>query len=375
MPERVLAREMKFRMVGMCRTAGELTYTAMSVVLAALGWSAMSIVAANVARSMIRLIAMVSVVPRADWLTPCPPSLTTARAMLRFGVPMSVGTAAGFASRRVDNAIVSGLFGVNVVSAYNLAYNVADVPAVQVGEQIGDVLLPSFAKLDPSLRKAALVRSTGLLALVTFPLAVGVGAISQPLVDALLKPEWHDVGPMLAILSALSVTRPSGGQSRRTCSHANQTRVDAALEVLKLVALVALLLTVGRAGPLWACAGVGGAFALHALASMAVVQLDGVRVSTLAARCVPPLAACVPMVAAVQIVHVALKWLGVHSSWLLLVTELLAGALAYPLAALVIARSAARDMIDLLRRARHQRPSSTESTVSSSDICGVNPST
>ena len=73
------------------------------------------------------------------------------------------------------------------MGAYNLAYNVADVPAVQVGEQIGDVLLPSFAKLEPAARKAALVRSTGLLALVTFPLAVGLGAIAQPLVDALLR--------------------------------------------------------------------------------------------------------------------------------------------------------------------------------------------
>lgn len=38
MPERVLARGMRFRQIGLCRTAGELAYTATSVGLAAVGW-------------------------------------------------------------------------------------------------------------------------------------------------------------------------------------------------------------------------------------------------------------------------------------------------------------------------------------------------
>ena len=376
MPERVLAREMRFRTVGMCRTLAEVSYTIVSVVLAALGWGGMSIVAGNVARSVVRLAAMAGAVPRRDWLTPTRISVSTVRAMLRFGVPMSVGTAAGYASRRVDNAIVSGLFGADIVGAYNLAYNVADVPAVQVGEQIGDVLLPSFSKLEPAARKAALVRSTGLLALVTFPLAVGLGVIAQPLVDALLRPEWHDVGPMLALLSALSVVRPIGWTISSYLLSRDKTRIDAVLEVLKLVALVALLLTVGRRSPLWACAGVGAAFGLHAYASMVVVEkLDGVRVTVLAARCAPPLVACVPMALAVLAVHMAMAWVGVHVRWLLLVAEIATGAVVYPAAAFLLARESSRDLLDLLRRARHHRASSTESTVSSSDICGENPST
>ena len=210
MPERVLAREMRFRVVGVCRTAGELSYTVASVALAALGCGGMSIVVANVLRSAVRLATMCASVPRASWLAPSRLSMSTVRDMLRFGLPMSVGNAAGFASRRVDNAIVSGLFGADVVGAYNLAYNVADVPAVQVGEQIGDVLFPSFANMDGPRRRAALLRSTGLLALVTFPLAVGLGAIAPTTVETLLRPEWHDVAPMLAVLSVLSVVRPVG---------------------------------------------------------------------------------------------------------------------------------------------------------------------
>ncbi|HXX68221.1 MAG TPA: oligosaccharide flippase family protein [Polyangiaceae bacterium] len=352
MPERVLARDMRFRVIGVCRTAAELTYTFTSVGLAALGHGGMSIVIANVARSSVRLIAMAATVPRADWLEPSPLSLPIVRAMFRFGLPTSVGTAAGFASRRVDNAIVSGLFGTDVVSAYNLAYNLADVPAVQVGEQIGDVLLPSFSAMSGGERKTALVRSTGLLAFVTFPLAVGLGAIAPTLVDAVLKPDWHDVGPMLALLSVLSVVRPIGWTISSYLMAQDRPRIDAVLEVGKLVGLIALLLTMGRLGPLWTCGAVGIAFGLHALASMWVVQaIDGISAVRLAARCAAPLLACVPMVVAVLAVRIALAHAVSAPRGVGLFAEIVAGALAYGLSVMLLARPLAREVLDLLRRA------------------------
>ena len=328
--------------------------------------------------------------------------------MVRFGLPMSVGNAAGFASRKVDNMIVSGLFGADLVGAYNLAYNVADVPAVQVGEQIGDVLFPSFASMDGARQRAALVRSTGLLALVTFPLAVGLGAVAPTAVQTLLPPEWSDVAPMLAVLSVLSVVRPVGWTIASYLLAQDRPRIDAALEVLKLASLVGLLLTLGRAGPLWACSAVGIAFALHALASMVVVQvMDGIRVTAFLRRTAPPLLACVPMVVAVLAARHAMSRLRhwPHLSRL----PPLPGSMTRP----GRGASARRDRRGrrrvrrrrALRRARggsgrgrprcgsrggaargrppassraapdYQRPSSTESTVSSTDRRGMKPRT
>jgi PST family polysaccharide transporter len=356
MPERVLAREMRFRVIGVCRTIGEVAYTLTSVWLAAFGWGAMCIVFANVARSVVRLAALWRSVPRTEWLTPTRLSAGTARAMLRFGLPMSVGTAAGFAARRVDNAIVSSLFGTGVVGAYNLAYNLADVPGTQVGEQIGDVLLPSFSHMQPPEQKAALVRSTGLLALVTFPLAVGLGAIAPTLVAAVLRPEWHDVGPMLAVLSILSIARPVGWTISSYLLARNRPRIDAVLEILKVAALVVLLVTVGRLGPLWACTAVGFAFVLHAFASMVVVQaLDGVTVASLAARCGAPFVACALMAAAVVATRAGLDYAGVVRPGVVVLAEIAVGAMAYPLAAFAVARSTAIDFLAVVTTALRRR--------------------
>jgi lipopolysaccharide exporter len=377
MPERVLARKMEFRRIGLSRSAGEISYTVFSLGFAAAGWGGMAIVVANVARSLVRLVTMTGGLPLSDWLSPCRIQWKTLREMLRFGVPVSIGAAAGFTSRRIDNVIISGLFGTEVLGGYNLAYNVADVPAVQIGEQIGDVLLPSYAHLSPEDRKAALVRSTGLLALVTFPLAVGLGAVAQTVVDALLRPEWRDVGPMLAVLCCLSVVRPVGWTISSYLLARDKPGLDAKLEWFKLLALVVLLLTLGRLSPVWACVAVGVAFGAHALASMAAVHvLDGVRTRTLVSTCAPALAACVPMLAAVVGVQALESWAGVGSAGLRLAVELSVGAATYPVAAVFLARAQALDLLTLARKLLvHQRPSSTESTVSSSDMLGANPRT
>src|SRR6185436_20902787 len=104
--------------------------------------------------------------------------------------------------------LVSRLFGPPVMAEYNLAYNLADTPTAHVAEHIFDVLLPSFAKLDLEQRRRALARVAGLMALVIYPLALGLAAVASTVVAAVLDPRWAGVGPMLAILAALSLSRP-----------------------------------------------------------------------------------------------------------------------------------------------------------------------
>ena len=357
-PERLLVREMEFRTIGLERTAGEVTYTIGSVGLAMAGYGGMAVVYANIARSLLKLIIVVLVVPRADWLTPSRLSLATVRELLRFGVPYSVGASAGQASRKVDNVLVSAFFGAEIVAVYNLAYNVADVPAVQVGEQIGDVLLPSFARLEPEARKAALVRSSGLLGLVVFPLAVGLGVIAPTLVRAILKPEWADVGPMLTVLAILSVTRPVGWTVASYLQARDRTSTIMKLEIFKLGCLVGFIVALARFGPLWACGAVGIAFTAHAVASIwSVHKLDGIPFLPFLLRSAPPLFACAPIVVAVLAARWGMHRAGLDQRFLELAVEILVGAIAYVGSALVFARSTARDFVDLILAAvRRRRP-------------------
>jgi lipopolysaccharide exporter len=261
-----------------------------------------------------------------------------------------VGASAGYASRRWDNLVISALFGPSVLGAYNLAYNLADVPAVQVGEQIADVLLPSFSRLAPERRPFALARAIALLSLLMSPLAIGLGAVAPTLVQALFDDRWSQVGPMLAILSALSVMRPLGAVIWSYLQAAHMPRLVMVLEGSKLVLLMGVLLTLGRLGPLWACAAVGLAFSAHTVASLWVVdRSDKLPLRAIVASIFGPLGACAPMIVAVVGVRHGLARVGLTSAVASVALQVVAGAVAYAPAALLLAPSASRDFLGLVR--------------------------
>ena len=62
----------------------------------------------------------------------------------------------------VSGSQISHYFDAGTMGIYNLAYSLSEMPTTQVGEQIGDVLLPSFAQMTPPERRDALGRSMAL---------------------------------------------------------------------------------------------------------------------------------------------------------------------------------------------------------------------
>jgi PST family polysaccharide transporter len=291
-------------------------------------------------------VLFVACVRRREWLEPGRLTLGETRELLAFGVPMALGASCAVAARRWDGLLVARFFGPGPAGAYNLAYNLADVPAIQIGEQIGDVLLPSFARLSGERRKAAFVRALSLLALIVFPLAVGLGAVAETLVALLFDERWQLLAPMLVLLSGLSVTRPVGWVVASYLQALHLPGRILALEAIKLVCLLGGIWTFGRLSPLATCAAVGLAFGVHALLSLWVLEkADGIPLRASLLALLPALAACAPMVSAVLAARGALAASGGAPLWLALLLEIVAGALTYVAAAWIVARRASEDLV------------------------------
>jgi PST family polysaccharide transporter len=351
-PDKVLARELRFRELATANGAGALAYTVCSITLAkATDLGGQSMVVGQIAQSVIAT-ALIVRATGLRWFRPTPWRWPRVREIVRFGLPLGVAQLFDYGSRNWDNLLFGGYFGPEVVGFYNTAYNLADVPAVQVGEQISEVLLPAMTSLSVKDRKAALIRSTALMSLAVFPLAVGLGTVAPTVIRSLLNDAWQDMAPLLVVLSVLSVVRPMAWGVSAYLSSFSRTRAVMALQLLKLVLLFGCIVAFHGLGPVWTAASVGIAFGAQSLVSIGlVIRSDAIPAWPLASAVLRPLAACGVMAAAVLGARCGMHALGVDAARAILPVEIVVGAVTYVVAALVVARPIARDFLQQLRRA------------------------
>lgn len=346
-PERMLVRQLRFRWLSLSRAIGELAFTATSLTLAGAGVGPMAIGWGSLARAGVRFAAIVPSVDRREWLQIRRLKGRTMARVIGYGANVAAAGLATYGMRRWDNLLVGRYFGPSVMGAYNYAYNLADTPAVVVGEQLSDVVSASFPHAEPKARAAALIRSCTLMTTLMLPLAFGLGAVAPTLVQTFFDERWAGVGGMLVVLAVLSAPRPVAEIVQAYLYASNRPRVVLWIEWLSLGAIGLAISTVGRLGVMWTCFAVATVFILRALAGVWIVQRqDGTNV----ARCMAPLAgpfvSSLAMVAGILIVRL---FLTSQPGWLRLVIEILTGATIYVGGVLAIARPVAREFLGLVR--------------------------
>ncbi|HEX7597446.1 MAG TPA: oligosaccharide flippase family protein, partial [Polyangia bacterium] len=356
-PERILNREMRFRRVALGSSGAEIVFTAVSLGLAARGWGGQAIVTANVVRSIVRLAIFASGVNPSAWLSWGPLNRKQGLSILSFAFPLQLASLAAFAAAKWGSLVVSVMFGPASMGLYTLAFNLAQIPADNIGESLADVLLPSFARLGPGKRQEALVRSMPLVALLVFPLAIGLGVEAYPLVATFFNPRWQPMAPLLAILAVLGVVYPMGAAVQSYLKASERPKAVLVFHISHMVILLGSITLLGRLGLVWAAAApglAGGAYALMAL--LYVGHADGVPVRRVFAGLGRVLLACAGMTAAV--------WLSrrLHNPRLdslgLLILDVSVGIVVYVGLAFVVAPAQVRDLLSSLsrlRESRHQR--------------------
>jgi PST family polysaccharide transporter len=355
-PERMLAREFRFRPIAIMLVAGETSYTVVALALAAAGFGGASIAIANIVQASVMVMVSITAIGARRWLVPTPWRWARIRDMARFGAPLGVGLVAHQASRYWDNLTVSRLFGPASAGVYNMAYNLADIPAIQVGEQVAQVMLPSLSKIPPERRADAFERSTALLSLVLFPLAVGLGLVAYPLIAWLLPAnQWQEVAPLLTVLTCLSVFRPMTWMMSAYLESQQKTDRLMYLELIKLAILIGGLVLLAPFGLRVASCAVGLSFAVTAFGGFVKIAREGVSGRALLDGFVRPLLACAVMALGVFAVHSTCRALGMQHPATYVVADIIGGAAVYVLAASVIARRSSRELVALIANLRGPR--------------------
>jgi PST family polysaccharide transporter len=355
-PERLIMRALRFRALATINGLGELAFT-IAALAAARAWGAYAIMIGTLARAAVTSALFLHAAPRAEWLVRVRMRAGDVRDLLTYGLPIMVANVTDTATRRWDNLVVSKLFDPGVMAHYQLAYSLAELPIVNVAEHIGEVLMPSFSRMEPGERERAVIRAAGLMGLVVSPLGVGLGAVAPTVAAAIFDDKWGPMmAPMLTILSVMTVFRPMTWSAIAYVQAVQRTRIVMWSSFLRAISVLALVALCGYAGgPSWACVGAGLGFTLHSvLTIIATSRATGLSAAAYLVAVARPLLPCVPMFVAVVAIGRGLAAAGIPL-FASLAAQIVAGAAVYIAAAFVLVRGDVDELIRIGRGAIRRR--------------------
>lgn len=139
----------------------------------------------------------------ACWWPGLPRHAAGMKSLYMFGLHAGLSQLLNFVSYNADSYIVGTQWGASALGIYNRAFQMFTVPANQLLAPLTNVALPLLSRrrhaggdFYPLLLKAQVAISVSLTAV--FALAA---ALSQPLVEVALGPEWSESATLLTILS------------------------------------------------------------------------------------------------------------------------------------------------------------------------------
>jgi O-antigen/teichoic acid export membrane protein len=171
-----------------------------------------------------------------------------------------------FLSYEFDRFILGSLGGPRVTGIFNVAKEVAALPATEIVIPIGRALSPTLALLtaQPARLSAAIEKSiTGTL-IIAAPAALGFALISNEFILLLFGAQWLDAIPILAVLSMSAIVSGFRDTSANVFVITGNIRVTAILAWIQAILMLSLIY------PFYKIGGLVGVAWLYVIVNFAI---------------------------------------------------------------------------------------------------------
>ena len=356
-PQAQLERRLRFRQLSIASIAGGAVGATLTLVLAFLDFDVWALVFGNLGNALVRSALLVFFNGAMVW-----PSLrhglAPVRGLIRFSAQVLAARFLWTWFGQADQLVLARLLHASLLGAYNVAAQLAMLPANKAMEIINRVAFPILSRMGSQRAdlQAMHARLLALVATYAFGACWGLAALAPELVTTLFGDKWHAATLPLTLLAAVAPLRMLSALNNTVTSAAGVPKASTQeLAVASVLLPVAVL-----AGAL--LDGLRGACLAWPLAYPLVYLLSNALTCQVVAS--PQRRALLPLVPAMM--AGALMWLFI---WVLrgqlagylpagasLVVELLTGAVSYAVALRLLAPALAHDVrvltTDLLRPAR-----------------------
>jgi O-antigen/teichoic acid export membrane protein len=205
-PNDILVREMHFRDFYLSSTIGTFAAAVVGIAIAAAGGGVWALAAMAIAESAVAtVLAWGFALRRGVWKPAWAWDARRARALLGFGAYVAGDRLIGYGRGSADNFVVGKVLGTASLGLYSLAYRTIITTVTKVATVLGATAFSIFSALQDDVERiqAGLARANRYVALVCFPVTIGVAVSAPLLVPVVFGPQWKGAVTAVEILAAL----------------------------------------------------------------------------------------------------------------------------------------------------------------------------
>lgn len=199
MHEAWLSRHFKFKMLALRSIFSTCLGGAVGITMAVNGHGIASLIAQQITTALASVLML--------WIAvPWKPGLRTDRAtvmgLLRYAFHVGSTALANVVNNQSDVLFSSYYLGAAQTGIYNAAKRIMNAGTTILSASLNRVALPALASLSLlEEKRASFLTALSMTSLLTAPIFAGLAALAPELVDVLFSDDWHNVGPVLAILA------------------------------------------------------------------------------------------------------------------------------------------------------------------------------
>ena len=231
----IARRDLQMREAAMSELVGStFGYSAVAIVLAALGFGIWSLITAQIAHLGLSSLILAFYQRRKLSLQL---GWQETKDVLSFGAYFSVGRLANYAAQKFDRALVGALLGREAAGYYQRALNMVQLVGPFLSGPLDAVLFPLLSRIqdDAGRLRRSYRASTAAAAMLTLPLTVLLCVSSPVLVPLVLGSQWHGVVVPAQIMSGLLFFRTNDSITATLVRATGRVKARAVLQVLYAV--------------------------------------------------------------------------------------------------------------------------------------------
>jgi O-antigen/teichoic acid export membrane protein len=276
------------------------------------------------------------------------------RGHLRKGMHLMLSEMVIFVGRSLDNVLVGRLFGSAPLALYSRAYSFLYLELYGI-RTVVSVLFPTLAATpdDVPRTKSAILRVSGIVALITWPCAIGLALVADPFVRAVFDESWVGMIPLLRVLAPVGVWQSVTGLERTLYQLAGRTDLQLRTVTLTNVFCIVFMVAATPWGPVGIALGYAIASILIAYWTFRLaLGLVGASLTEVLREVRGVGLCCVPLALGCQVGRLLPN---VQSPWLELLIAVGAGGAAYLVAVMLLRPAPYRHLMDSARAFRAGR--------------------